>query len=137
MAEGLAHSPEALAADGNYRDAEFLLHPLRDRLDIVPDKADGTFGEDADTLCQRKEFFQFVERRIESLIASVDDVPLLEIRGYVHCAEGVHTRYAVVIISPRPPTVLAAADWTAADGYLVLHRAPDNALGARVCAATD
>ena len=137
VAKRLAHASEPLAADRYYWNTKLFRCLLCYRLDIVTDKANRTFREDTYPFCEREEFLQFMKGRIESLVAAVDDVLLLKVGRNVHGAEGIYAGNTVIVVSPRPPAVLAATDGAMAYRKLVLHRPPDNALGSGIGAAPD
>ena len=138
VAERLRHAAEAFAADRNDGLAViFLRLLLGDRLDVVADQADRAFRLDRDAVVEREQLLDLVHDLGELLVAAEDDVLLLEVGGELHGHEGVDAGRADVVVAPRRPGVLAAADRAVADVDHVLDRTPHHALRAGIGAAAD
>ncbi len=135
MPQGLADAAESFTVAGDDQLLELFLHLLGDGVDVVADQADRALGQDRKALGQGKKLVGFVQQFLQLLIAAVNDVLLLKVRGEVH-GEGGHARDPLHEVAPRPPTVDAAADGAVGDVNHVADRPPDHPLGSGVGATT-
>ena len=88
VAQRLGNAAEPLAVAGDDRDVQLLGGLLGNRVDVVADQTDRTFGEDRDPLGQREQLLGLFQQRLQLLVAAVDDILFLEIGGELHGEAG-------------------------------------------------
>jgi len=135
VTERLGNTTETLAVTGNDRNVKFLGGLFGNRVNIVADQADRAFGEDRDPLGERKEVNRFLQQCFQLLVAAVNDILFLEIRGELHGKLG-DTVDAGHQVAPCTPGVPAAADRAVRHMDHIADRPPDNTFGSGIGAAT-